>query len=291
MIVRPDFPDHYKTRMLVQLTNDPAAPIMILRLWAHCQVSRTSRFKNLSPDALKAICRADSLDASRLHEILVQAGFVDLQGDEVVVHEWEQFNAPLFRNWENGKKGGRPRKSAAVGGEGGSESVPPADKRTSNNPRDTLGLAKGNPEGTDKIRLDRIREEESEGKPSSPGGAGREGGGEGGSESVPPADKRSQLDEIVELFHTLCPTLPRVLKVEGQRRKAVRARWKAAGENPLEWFRSLFTLAGQSNRIASQSWCSFDWLMSPTNSQKVLEGNYANGRQTAQQQPRKFDKP
>ena len=307
MIVQPDFPDHYKTRLFVDLTGDPAAPIMILRLWAHCQNRRMWRFRNLTADALKAICRADALDASRLHEILVQVGFVDLEGDEVVVHDWDQVNGSLLRNWSNGKKGGRPRKQGD-GGEGGHPGSP-SDKRPAPNPNKTPGFRGVNPNETDKRRVEESREdsslrEEGEGKPSLPsgdGGGDGEGGhpgspsdkrpapaneSEAGGSGAPSTDTRTPLDDILDLYHRHCPTLPRVLKVNDQRRKTVRARWKAAGEQKLDWFENLFRTAGQSQKVRTGTWCSFDWLMSPTNSQKVLEGNYADDRSNHTQKRR-----
>ncbi len=43
MIIDPDFPDHWKTRMLVgALNNDETAPVYLLRLWGHCQNRRQS---------------------------------------------------------------------------------------------------------------------------------------------------------------------------------------------------------------------------------------------------------
>jgi hypothetical protein len=302
MIVRPDFPDHFKTRMLVDLTGDRGAPVMLLRLWGHCQQRRASRFKNLSPATLKAICRADEIDADRFHSIMVQTGFIDLEGDETVVHDWDEVNGALLRNWENGKKGGRPR---GAGGEGGHKGSP-EDKRqkpAAKNPKKTPGFSGDNPNETDGWIEGLDGEEESKDKSFSPGdaGAGGEGGHkgspedkrqpcedgpEGGSDGVPPADKRGPLQQIVDLYHATYPFLPKVQKVAGQRLKSVRVRWKAAGKQPLEWFGTLFRMAAESTRIREGTWCSFDWLMSPQNSQKVLEGNYANDRQQTRKKSR-----
>ena len=317
MIVRPDFPDHYKTRLLVELTGDGAAPVWVLRLWAHCQNSRTWRFRNLSPAALKAICQANSLTAERFHEIMLQTRFIEIDGDETAVRNWDEFNASLIANWDNGRKGGRPPKSRNSGevgslgvssaGAGVSQDVPPTDKRPSKTQTKPVGCPRGNPQGTDKRREDRIGEESSlredeEGKPSLPSGDGSgevgslgvSSAGAGVSQDVPPTDKRRVLDEIVELFHTLCPTLPKVRKVDGQRLKSVRARWRAAtgktDAEKLEWFRSLFSAAGSSRKIRDGGWCAFDWLMTPRYSQRVLEGNYADGRENTTRKP-KFDQP
>lgn len=89
--------------------------------------------------------------------------------------------------------------------------------------------------------------------------------------------------EVQELFHQLCPSLPRLRETPEHRKKAIRSRWKAANGMAVERFTELFTLAESSDFLTGRSgqWsgCSFDWLLSPANAQKVLEGNYHNDRQ------------
>ena len=85
--------------------------------------------------------------------------------------------------------------------------------------------------------------------------------------------------DVVNLFHATCPTLPKVQRLTPERRKHVASRAKAAEGEPLEWFRRLFEAANASDFLAGRAGtfkASFDWLLSPTNSQKTLEGNYAN---------------
>lgn len=57
MIITPDFLNHWKTELLIERTKDPAAPLMLISLWGHCQQRKEWIFKNLSKDALKAICK------------------------------------------------------------------------------------------------------------------------------------------------------------------------------------------------------------------------------------------
>lgn len=142
MIVDPDFPDHWKTRMLVDLLEgDEAAPVYLLRLWAHCQIRRASSFSKLPPSALKAICRYGGCP-NELESALVASGYVLREGTDLVVCNWERYNAALIANWNNGKKGGRP-------------------KKTSEDLRETHGFPMANPASTDRepIREDRIRSE------------------------------------------------------------------------------------------------------------------------------------
>ncbi|MGC4013403.1 MAG: hypothetical protein QM755_02635 [Luteolibacter sp.] len=112
MIVEPDFLSHWKTVMLIQELDDPAAPLYLIALWAHCQQRRTARFDSLPPGALRAICRYSG-DAARLRAALERCGFIDAdaEGDGFEVHGWAEANAKLLANWTNGPKGGRPRKN------------------------------------------------------------------------------------------------------------------------------------------------------------------------------------
>lgn len=139
MIVDPDFPDHWKTRMLVdELGGDEAAPVYLLRIWAHCQNRRTSSFENLPPAALKALCRYPG-HSNKLESALTTSGFVRRADQSLIVCGWEEYNATLIANWQNGKKGGRPPKPKA-------------------NPPETHGFPTGNPSET---HGEPIREEKS----------------------------------------------------------------------------------------------------------------------------------
>lgn len=109
VIVEPDFLDHWKTRMLVELTKDEAAPLMLLRLWGLCQSRKDWRFRDLNGQTLAAICRS-KLDGNLLLNVLRECGFIETNGQVTVVHDWDVSNARLVSAWKNGLKGGRPRK-------------------------------------------------------------------------------------------------------------------------------------------------------------------------------------
>ena len=117
MIVETDFLDHWKTQMLIGILKDPASPCYLLRLWAHCQQRKECCFDSakLTPAILKAITRSPA-NKQVLWDAFVEAGFLDLHDDETVeAHGFHDANSQLFANWENGKKGGRPKKKTSVG--------------------------------------------------------------------------------------------------------------------------------------------------------------------------------
>lgn len=137
--------------MLVALTRDRTAPLALIRLWAFCQQRRSESFEVSSGEYFRAICRWKS-DGVKLLAIMEQCGFVHVEGKQVTVHQWAEYNSGLIASWRNGAKGGRPTKGS--------------------NPEKTHGLPVGipaapqrtptvNPEGTDKRREDQTGKEES----------------------------------------------------------------------------------------------------------------------------------
>ena len=110
MIVEPDFLTHWKTRELVRITEDPAAPLILIRLWAHCHYRKTSRFLNLPDVALAGICGWQK-NPPELRAILLELGLIEQKGDYLIVHDWAETNRMLVSAWINGAKGGRPRLS------------------------------------------------------------------------------------------------------------------------------------------------------------------------------------
>lgn len=113
MIVETDFLDHWKTQMLIEMLGDPASPLCLIRLWAHCQQRKEYRFDQgkLTPAILKAITRSPT-DKQTLWDALVEVGFLDLHEDRTVeAHGFYDSNSQLIAKRVNGKKGGRPKKT------------------------------------------------------------------------------------------------------------------------------------------------------------------------------------
>lgn len=110
MIIDPDFPDHWKTRTLVGLLDgDECAPVYVIRLWAHCQNRRKDTFENLTSEALKALCRFPG-NANKLESSLVTSGFIRRSEGTLIVLNWAEYNSSLLAAWNNGARGGRPKK-------------------------------------------------------------------------------------------------------------------------------------------------------------------------------------
>lgn len=90
--------------------------------------------------------------------------------------------------------------------------------------------------------------------------------------------------ELIELYHTLCPTLPKVVKWTMRREATLRQRWR---EHPhIDLWRQYFQLIARSKFLTGKISprdkarrpfvADFDWLINATNFAKVLEGKYDN---------------
>lgn len=95
--------------------------------------------------------------------------------------------------------------------------------------------------------------------------------------------------DLIDLYHSRLPMLPRVEVINDGRRRALSARWREVVTDPdirkaenqrsaaLEWFDWYFTHAGRSAFLTGKKsdWrADFDFLMTPSKFAKVVEGSY-----------------
>lgn len=99
--------------------------------------------------------------------------------------------------------------------------------------------------------------------------------------SLPSSDGKHAIvdyQQIVDLFNSVCCSLPRVKSITDARRKAIRN----AGKQLMDagGFQALFDKVERSDFLTGRSgnWqgCCFDWIMKPANITKIIEGNYDN---------------
>ena len=108
MIVDRDFPDHWKTRLVIGALGYSAVG-GILRLWAHCEARRDDTFE-MTPEVLKAVTQIDAKPAE-IERALIDARFIERRRKAVYVRGWREKNARLLANIANGRRGGRPQKA------------------------------------------------------------------------------------------------------------------------------------------------------------------------------------
>lgn len=93
-------------------------------------------------------------------------------------------------------------------------------------------------------------------------------------DKIPPCP----FDEIQKLYNEILPELPRCRAVTENRKKYLRARWRQnpdmqtpeAWERYFKFIRKCKLLMGQKTDFVA----NFDWIIKPTNFQKIIEGNY-----------------
>lgn len=90
-------------------------------------------------------------------------------------------------------------------------------------------------------------------------------------------EEKISCQQIVDLFHSICISYPKIRSLSDARKKAINARLKAYS---LEEFETVFKNAEESSFLKGsndQNWsANFDWLIADKNMAKVLEGNYAD---------------
>lgn len=160
------------------------------------------------------------------------------------------YHAKAEANRENGQKGGRPK--------GQTKPKPnPQKTQTVSGSEPTNNLSQ-NPESNSHLKA-------SKASPYSSAGA-----------ACPQA-------EIVELYHELLPTCPRMKVWNGARESNLRARWREdAKRQNLDYWRRLFAHCAASpflmGRVESAGrkpfLLSLDWLVKSENFAKVIEGRY-----------------
>ena len=148
MILEPSFLHHWKTKSLRKILGEKGISYL-LRLWGHAQNSRSATLK-IPPFAIAAIAEFDG-EPEELINALVQCQF--LVGDAEngwELYAFEERNASLFRNWKNGKKGGRPSNPNKT-----QEKPNNNPNQTQTKPNESLGLVSE----TDKTRQDKTRQD------------------------------------------------------------------------------------------------------------------------------------
>ena len=82
-------------------------------------------------------------------------------------------------------------------------------------------------------------------------------------------------EKIKDLYHKICVSYPKIIKIGDNRKKMIAARYKEYN-NDIEIFEALFIKAENSEFLkGSTGWkADFDWLMNQANMIKVLEDKY-----------------
>lgn len=92
--------------------------------------------------------------------------------------------------------------------------------------------------------------------------------------------------DIVDLYNSICVSLPKVRSLSDARRKAIKARLNTY---TIDDFKTVFENAEASSFLKGKNnnnWtATFDWLIADKNMAKVLDGNYADKTAKTEQKP------
>lgn len=109
MIVETELPDHPDYQMLKRVVGEYAMEALI-RIWGHCQSNkRGERWTGRGADYLEVVAKWEG-ERGALFRALKDYGWIEVHGEDVVIHNWEMKNSCLLASRKNGKLGGRPRK-------------------------------------------------------------------------------------------------------------------------------------------------------------------------------------
>ena len=100
-----------------------------------------------------------------------------------------------------------------------------------------------------------------------------------------PSSSRINYQQIIDLYHSICVSYPKVKALSDARKKAIKARLNTYN---IEDFEDLFKRAEASSFLKgsnNRNWtATFDWLIKDSNMAKVLDGNYDSREQIIQEQ-------
>lgn len=97
---------------------------------------------------------------------------------------------------------------------------------------------------------------------------------------------RTDYQAVINLYHELCPSFRRVLKISTERKRHIKARFKEG--YTLQDFEDMFRKAEMSSFLKGWKGCDFDWLITDRAMPKVLEGKYDNVESPKKEEPQTF---
>lgn len=203
-------------------------------------------------------------DPDHFIEVLESAGWLDRTEETLEIHDWYDYAGKLIDRREVERKRSKKRRAEAAK----KKEQPEDDRRTTaGRPPDDQETT----EGTVQYTTEQYTTEPKEDTPLTPQEGKEEPAKAQKSDAVP-------YEQIKELYNSICVSLPKIMNIEGARRKAVGARWKTY--KTLETFEELFRKTEASDFMKGnneRNWTAdFDWIMRPTNMAKVMEGKYDN---------------
>lgn len=110
---------HPKTMRLRRLLMDPRAALYVIELWAWCsEYAKDGDITEFAPEEIEGGI-GWTLDAGKLYAALAEAGFIDISGGLIKIHDWDEHQGKWIKRMEAQRtrmrelRGGPPRKTDA----------------------------------------------------------------------------------------------------------------------------------------------------------------------------------
>lgn len=275
--VDTDVRDHPKTRhlsKLLQCSRHEAIGILVmLWMWGLTNATREGKISCATAEDIAIGVMFTSKPSQHLVDALITAGWLEQESDgDYVLHDWSEWQDYWYKAIDKRKanaekiKKYREQKSA--------EKL--AHCLENGTPIDDVG----------NNGLDNKNSTDAESTPSQQEQIGSYCDiDQSANTQVETKKKRNQVlvdyQQIVDLFHTLCPSLPEVRKISDSRKRAIATFSK---KYSAEEMRLLFEKAEQSSflkGINTNGWsATFDWLIKDSNAAKVIDGNYDDSKRS-----------
>jgi hypothetical protein len=194
-------------------------------------------------------------DPNEFVDALIESGWLDRTNDGgLFIHDWFDYAGRLVEKREANRE--RMRRARAK-----------AKEASSNNVQNTFTARTGATVQNSTVPNSTVPTEHTEPDNTPP------------DDEPLPSSSPVPYEKIRELFNISCPSLAKVMGINGKRKIAVAARW---GEHPdLDFFKGYFERAEASDFLKGKNdrnWkATFDWLMNAANMDKVREGKYDGG--------------
>ena len=208
---------------------------------------------------------------------LLKVRFLEQEGGEIRIRNWEVYAGPLVKSREDGRKRAiQQREREKAKREAEADDLKIINEKF-NDSTHTVREPYANSTQTvcpreEKRREEKRREEETEtdqkqDHPFSP------------SKTAEKVAFPVLFKELQDTWNNIMPSRgkPAVKSITEQRKPKIRRLWKDTPDADfrlIESWKSFFEYCAQSEFLLSGTWFTFDWVINPTNFQKIIEGNY-----------------
>ncbi len=268
--VDTDVRDHPKTRhlsKLLQCSRHEAIGILVmLWMWGLTNATREGKISCATAEDIAIGVMFTGKSPQQLVDALITAGWLEQESEgDYVLHDWNEWQRLWYKAIDRRKANTQAQRECRA-----RKSTQSSDENNEDVLHSVFDLAK-----TDKItdaqNVDNMNPlDESEVVVGDNRGAKEK-------------SRRSPVNyqQIVDLFHTLCPSLPEVRKISDSRKRGIASFSK---KYSAEEMRLLFEKAEQSpflKGVNSNGWsATFDWLIKDSNAAKVIDGNYDDSKRS-----------